>query len=110
MRLLTLDEMRALPEQQEGREQGPCIYFLWSKDGELLYIGATTDRNTRLARHWREKRYGYSTSGVEKFIPFERITILNCDRMYLWDWEHAYQRAYDAPYNVLGNQVRTSNA
>lgn len=103
--LLSLEELAALPEDEMGR--GPCVYFLW-RGQELLYIGATTQRGIRIPRHWREQRYGYSSSGIGATIPFDRVTFLNCQREALWDLEHAYQTRYEAPYNVYGPQARKS--
>lgn len=104
--LLTIPDLCKLPDDSgESMGKGPCVYFLW-KGPELLYIGATTDRGTRITRHYREKRYAYSTAGIEKPIPFDRVTFFNCTREELWDLEHAYQTLYQAPYNSWAPQCR----
>jgi hypothetical protein len=108
--LLSIDELCKLPDDKDEDDvwggDGPCIYFLWGAEGELLYIGATTQRGTRILRHYRESRYRYSTAGTGQPIPLKRATFLNCERDGLWDLEYAYQTKYQAPYNVHGLQKR----
>lgn len=105
--LLPIDELRRLPDDQvEEWGLGPCVYFLWDVEGELLYIGATAQRGTRIPRHYRESRHRWSSSGTGEPIPLKRTTFLNCEREGLWDLEYAYQTKYQAPYNVYGLQKR----
>lgn len=103
--LLTTDELRALPEDEEIMGHSPCVYFLWGGQ-DLLYIGATIQRNTRIIRHWREQRYGYSSSGIGKRIPFDRVTYLDCERADMWELEHAYQVEHQPPFNSVGPRAR----
>lgn len=108
--LLSIDELRALPDDKDENDEwggnGPCIYFLWDVDGELLYIGTTTQRGTRIPRHYRESRHRWSSAGTGQPIPLKRATFLNCEREGMWDLEYAYQTKYRAPYNVYGLQKR----
>lgn len=108
--LLSTDELCKLPDDKDEVDvwggSGPCIYFLWDAAGELLYIGATTQRGTRIPRHYRESRHRWSSSGTGEPIPLKRTTFLNCEREGLWDLEYAYQTKYQAPYNVYGLQKR----
>lgn len=108
--LLPVDELRKLPDDKDEDcvwgGDGPCIYFLWDGAGELLYIGATTQRGVRIPRHYRESKYRWSSAGNGQPIPLKRATFLNCDREGLWDLEYAYQTKYQAPYNVHGLQKR----
>lgn len=108
IKLLSLDELRLLPDDQgqDWGNGGPCVYFLWDGHGELLYIGATTQRGTRIPRHYRESRHRWSSSGIELPIPLKRTTFLDCERKNMWDLEYAYQTQYQAPYNVPGLQKR----
>jgi len=108
--LLSVDELRKLPDDKDENDEwggnGPCIYFLWDATGELLYIGATTQRGVRIPRHYRESKYRWSSAGSGVPIPVKRATFLNCEREGLWDLEYAYQTKYQAPYNVHGLQKR----
>lgn len=88
--LLTLDELRALPDDMMVVPD-PVIYFLWKGD-ELLYIGATTQFSDRYGKHVREKRYLGR-------IPFDRYTLLYPpDPRNLWHLETEYHQRYSPPF------------
>lgn len=73
----TLSSARALPDEVAS---GAGVYFLWRGD-ELLYIGSSvTHVMDRVAQQVRYRRYGRGTQDHWRRIPFDRYTILSCDR------------------------------
>lgn len=37
--------------------QGPCVYYAWGEDGELLYIGSTINPSQRMRGHMTQTRW-----------------------------------------------------
>lgn len=106
MTLLSLDELRRLPEA------GPLdagVYFLWVGD-ELQYIGKSTQVAYRMIRHIGIKRYMAVRRVKDKEVPWDRHTCLVLDngieiteklRSDLLNVEREYIAAYQPPYNDL---------
>lgn len=98
--VLTLDQMRALPEAKPF-EAG--LYFLWQGD-ELLWIGKTNHILERINRQARNQKYDRFQVGA-RGIPFDRYTCLvleaEANRLpaLMQDVERAYLATYEPPYN-----------
>ena len=111
--ILSLEDMRKLPEAQEF-DSG--IYFLW-REGELLYVGKSRDLCDRFARQQRLNRHApFQTSRSAKEIPSDLMTCLVVENgqycsegldYKLRDLERAYIAAYEPPYNHHGQNGGT---
>jgi len=50
-----------------------CVYTIYDKKGNLLYIGETLDLRSRMINHFSEKRF---SNMIEKIVFYE-IELLN---------------------------------
>lgn len=67
----------------------PCVYFLYSKEGELLYIGRTGALVSRIGMHY-----------TECAIPFERVKYIEYKHIEeAAVYERSYIRMYNPEYN-----------
>lgn len=99
--LLSLDELRALPEVSDGRG----VYFLWLGDA-LQYIG----RTLRLKRRMYEHRIPSAAGNIQRgyVIDFDRATHIYMDgdcrkeiEQKLIALEAQYLHRYTPPCNVV---------
>lgn len=93
----TLEQARALPADVD---QGSGVYFLWRGD-DLLYIGSSVKNvMDRIAEQVRHKKFGRITANRYRSIPFDRYTVLACDRSAARDIEMALLKKFGQPeYN-----------
>jgi hypothetical protein len=103
--LLSLDELRALPEAQE---YDGGVYFLWQND-QLQYIGKSSHVLERLAKQGYVNKYAPFQQGKSQIpIPFDRHTCIVLEQGFvkqpgtpalLRDYERLYIGTYPTPYN-----------
>lgn len=93
----TLDTARALPSEVES---GAGVYFLWRGE-DLLYMGSGVKNvMDRIAEQVRHKRYGRVNYNWHRSIPFDRYTVLACDKNEARDTEMALLEKFGCPeYN-----------
>ena len=101
--LLSMEALRALPDDIMAVEGDTSIYFLWDGD-ELLYIGASNHSAERIGRHIRERNQRAARGGLP--VPFSRYTFLEVDQRELWWLENQYLRQYATAYNEIGPRKR----
>lgn len=103
--LLSLDELRALPEAQE---YDGGVYFLW-QDDQLQYVGKSSHVLERLAKQGYVNKYAPFQNGKSQIaIPFDRHTCIVLETGFvkqpgtpqmLRDYERLYIGTYETPYN-----------
>jgi len=102
--VLTLDELRALPEAEE---YDGGVYFLW-RANDLQYIGRSSHILDRLTWQSTVNRMDTLMTSRHVAIPFDRHTCIVLERGYLKqprtellmkDYERLYIGTYPTPYN-----------
>jgi hypothetical protein len=87
---LAIDELRVMAKPLE-RKCG--VYFLFDGD-ELVYIGQTTDFDTRIAMH-----------SLRKTKAFDRVAFIPAEKIDVGQVEAGYIARYKPKYNVLIHAV-----
>jgi hypothetical protein len=113
MNLLSLDELRELPDASDGYAG---VYFLWL-GSDLQYIGQSRHIANRLNQHEWNRLYGAMRGRSVPQINFDRATMIQLDdRPYmesdeeralyklLIETEGAYVNAYRTPFNTWPHQ------
>lgn len=109
MELLTLDDLRRLPDASEGRSG---VYFLWLGE-DLQYIGQSMVIGTRIGQHQQNYLYGPLRSTPVTRIKFDSGTMIELStlryfeemedlrklRKLILETEVAYVNAYRTPFN-----------
>jgi hypothetical protein len=102
--ILTLEEMRALPEAEE---YDAGVYFLWLEN-ELQYIGKSHHIQERLGWQVMVNRLVPLLTGRQVKIPFDRHTCIVLEKGWikqprtaglLQDHERLYIGTYPTPFN-----------
>lgn len=75
------------------------IYMLFDQDGGLLYVGKSTDINTRICAHYWKSRFGAG-------IPFTQFTFMALPQYAVRDVEVAHIYALEPPFNNLYEHIR----
>ncbi|MGF7219064.1 hypothetical protein GGR92_005244 [Spirosoma lacussanchae] len=90
---LNIDKLRS---QSFGPESLTCgmsgTYYLFSADGNLLYVGSTQSLRNRMSAH-----------RCKGLIPFALITLLYADRRLREEWEVEAIKTFRPPYNKNHN-------
>lgn len=109
MKILTLNELRSLPNAESGCSG---VYFLWLGDA-LQYIGQSMVIGTRIGQHYQNYRYGWTRSRPVAQINFDHQTMIELDtrnyfeddeelkrlRKEMLETEAIYVNAYRTPFN-----------